>query len=97
MKRPLCFLCLIFAAALILCVQFMPPPDCDGLDGRQIAAEGKVYRKEYKERAGSGEIPVIYLKSVHILEDSESSKRNPSKQNPKNEINNIKKKNQETI
>lgn len=89
MKRPLCFLCLIFAAALILCVQFMPPPDCDGLDGRQIAAEGKVYRKEYKEWAGSGEIPVIYLKSVHILEDSEYSKRSPSKQNPKNEINNI--------
>lgn len=89
MKRPLCFLCLVFAVALILCSQCIPMSDYDSLDGRQIVAEGKVYRKEYKERVGSGEIPVIYLKSVHILEDSEYSKRNLSEQNPTDEIKNI--------
>ena len=87
MKRPLCLLCLFFAAVLILCARFAPVPGYDSLDGQQIVAEGKVYRKEYKERADSGEIPVVYLRSVHILEDSEYSKRNPSEQNPTDEIN----------
>lgn len=89
MRRPLCFLCLAFAAVLILCKRCMPMPDYGSLDGRQIAAEGRVYRKEYKERADSGAIPVIYLKSVHILENSEYSKRNSSEQNPISEIKNI--------
>ncbi len=89
MKRPLCLLCLFFAAVLILCARFAPVPGYDSLDGQQIVAEGKVYRKEYKERADSGEIPVIYLRSVHILEDSKHSKRNPSEQNPTDEIKNI--------
>ena len=89
MKRPLCLLCLAFAAALILCKRYMPMPDYGSLDGRQIAAEGRVYRKEYKERTGSGVIPVIYLKSVHILEDSEYAKGSLSEQNPTDEIKNI--------
>ena len=59
------------------------------LDGRQIIVEGEVYRKGYKERTGLGEVPVLYLKSVHILMDSEYSERNPSKQFPKEEIENI--------
>lgn len=91
MKRPLCLLCLAFMAALILCMQIMPRPvpDYSNLDGRQIIVEGEVYRKGYKERTGSGEVPVLYLKSVHILMDSEYSERNPSKQFPKEEIENI--------
>lgn len=98
MKRPLCLLCLTFAAALILCMQLMPAPiqDYCSLEGRQIVAEGKVYRKEYKERTGLEEVPIIYLKSVHILngfvdesEDSDYSKGNPSEENPINEIKNI--------
>lgn len=89
MKRPLCLLCLAFAAALILCKRYMPMPDYGSLDGRQIAAEGRVYRKECKERTGSGVIPVIYLKSVHILEDSEYAKGSLSEQNPTDEIKNI--------
>ncbi len=91
MKRPLCLLCLAFMAALILCMQIMPRPvpDYSNLDGRQIIVEGEVYRKGYKERTGLGEVPVLYLKSVHILMDSEYSERNPSKQFPKEEIENI--------
>ena len=91
MKRPLCLLCLAFMAALILCMQIMPRPvpDYSNLDGRQIIVEGEVYRKGYKERTGSGEVPVLYLKSVHILMDSEYSERDPSKQFPKEEIENI--------
>ena len=98
MKRPLCLLCLAFAAILTLCIQIMPMPvrDCDSPDGRQIAVEGVVYRKEYREREGFGEIPVIYLKSVHVLYgfgdesgDSEYSERNPSEQFPIDEIKNI--------
>lgn len=91
MKRPLCLLCLAFMAALILCMQIMPRPvpDYSNLDGRQIIVEGEVYRKGYKERTGLGEVPVLYLKSVHILMDSEYSERNPSKQFPKEEIGNI--------
>jgi len=78
-------------AALILCMQIMPRPvpDYSNLDGRQIIVEGEVYRKGYKERTGLGEVPVLYLKSVHILMDSEYSERNPSKQFPKEEIENI--------
>ena len=91
MKRPLCLLCLAFMAALILCMQIMPRPvpDYSNLDGRQIIVEGEVYRKGYKERTGLGEVPVLYLKSVHILMDSEYSERNPSKQFLKEEIENI--------
>jgi competence protein ComEC len=66
-----------------------PVPDYSNLDGRQIIVEGEVYRKGYKERTGLGEVPVLYLKSVHILMDSEYSERNPSKQFPKEEIENI--------
>lgn len=98
MKRPLSLLCLAFAAVLTLCMQIMPMPvpDYGNLDGRQVRVEGKVYWKEYKEREGSGKIPVIYLKSVHILDgsddesrNSEYLKRNSSKQIPNNEIKNI--------
>ncbi len=98
MKRPLCLLCAAFAAVLALCLRIMPMPvpDYGSLDGRRIRVEGNVYRKEYKERTGFGDIPVIYLKSVHILNgsidgsgDSEYLQRDPSKQNPINEIKNI--------
>lgn len=98
MRRPLCLLCLAFAAVLILATWLvpMPVPDYEGLDGQRITAIGRVYRKEYQERAGLEEVPVIYLKSVHILEgfvdeskDSQHSKGSLSEQIPINEIKNI--------
>lgn len=69
MKRPLCLLCLTFVVILAACMYRMPVPvpDYQNLDGQELIVQGQVYRKEYKERYDSGKIPVIYLKSVHIL------------------------------
>ena len=98
MKRPLCLICLLFSAIFVLRMKLMPEPvpDYGNLDGRQLLLEGQVYRKEYKEQASSGRTLVIYLKSVHILSgseeglgDSQYSVRNPSEQNPIDEIENI--------
>lgn len=81
MRRPLSFLCLIFAAILAVCSWLLPVlipssvPDYNSLDRQQITLEGTVYRKEYrtggavqKEMSGgySPDVLVIYLKSVHI-------------------------------
>lgn len=85
-------MCLLFAAACIFRAQCKPPPDYGSLDGRRVVAEGKVYRKEYREQEGSVAKPVIYLKSVHISEDSEYAtniRRNLSEQNPIDKISSI--------
>lgn len=98
MKRPLCLICLLFSAILVFRMKLMPVPvpDFRNLDGRQLLLEGQIYRKEYKEQAGSGRTLVIYIKSVHILGgfgeesgDSQYSVRNPSEKNPMDEIENI--------
>lgn len=95
MRKPLCLLCLTFVVMLAICMQFvpMPAPDYDGLDGQKLAVQGQVYRKEYKERSGSCQIPVIYLKSVHILngfgEESDEFWKNHFQQFPNYEMKNI--------
>ncbi len=70
MRRPLCLFCMAFIGVLVLCLLWRPPAghDTEGAEGRQLAAEGQVYRKEYKaQRYGSGRTLVVYLKAVHIL------------------------------
>lgn len=81
MRRPLCFLCLTFAAILAACSWLLPVlipssvPDYNNLDRQQITLEGTVYRKEYRtggaaQKEGTGgysaDVLIIYLKSVHI-------------------------------
>lgn len=95
MKRPLCLLCLTFVVVLAICMQFvpMPVPDYDGLDGQWLTLQGQVYRKEHKERSGSGQIPVLYLQSVHILngfhEESDEFWKSHFQKFPNYEIKNV--------
>ena len=95
MKRPLCLLCLTFAVVLAVCMEFvpMPIPDYEGLDGQRLIVQGQVYRKEWKERSDSEQIPVLYLKSVHILngfdEESDEYWKNHFQQFPNYEMKHV--------
>lgn len=95
MRRPLCFLCLIFSAVIVICSRLvpmavpLPAPDYEGLDRQQLTLEGTVYQKEYRKQtiqkgqAGDykTDVLIIYLKSIQI---SDQSNQNQSNQNQSN-------------
>lgn len=78
-KRPLCYLCLAFLLlrAILLLVggakleyRFRPAPiETSGLEGENVLAEGRVYRKEEKEK-----YQLIYLKNNSIVHSGQQIK-----------------------
>lgn len=92
MRRPLCLLSLAFAVILALCMQLipLPVPDYEEWNGQVFTLEGQVYRKEFRREASgntSKNTLVLYLKSVHILTDSNHS--NHRTDLPENRIHNV--------
>lgn len=78
MRRPLCLLSLALAVILALCMQLipLPVPDYKEWNGQVIVLEGQIYGKEYRSAAAgdtSKNLLVLYLRSVHILNDSNNS------------------------
>lgn len=62
-KRPLACTCLAFSLVLFFLIRLRPAPytDYSRFEGREITAEGMVYRKE-KVRQADGVVTVLYLK-----------------------------------
>lgn len=83
MKRPLCFLCLVFIVLLTIGTWLVPlsVPDNSDWNGQWMTLEGQVYQKEYRKKqseSGSAETLVIYLKSVHIIANQNHSDKDRS-------------------
>lgn len=72
MRRPLCLLGLVYAAAVFLAVSYKvsEAPTYEALDGRKVAVAGYVDRKEYRTSQG-GQTLVISLSDAVILKESQ--------------------------
>lgn len=84
MKRPLCFLSLMFIALLTIGTRLVPLSVADAFcpDGQWITLEGRVYQKEYKKQQseyGSKETLVIYIDTIHIITNQNHSDTDISK------------------
>ncbi len=74
MRRPLCLLGLAFVMVLLLGINLIPHevPDYGGLDGKTVAAVGRVEWKEHRI-SGFEEVLVVTLEQVVILKPNQVS------------------------
>lgn len=70
MRRPVCAVCLVFAAviAVLQGIWGMPAPFYDGADGEIVTVTGRVCRKETERSVFYGEEQILYLKDISSVQ-----------------------------